>query len=595
MRRPRLKPLLTCRAVVGAALLALGVGLAAAPTASARPVGAAAHAHSAALPAAAAPGIEINSQNPVTAEPPVTRPRTHSCTQTLADAFPSNSATGAPQSFSGTLAPPSGCAGPWSKVVLDWTTSVQGNQYDRSGSLDIGSTMVYFGTTYEPDPAGKTYHVAKDLTEYSALLRTAHSYSGGIGNYTNSVDTGVYVQTVTLTYYQADRAAPAPAEPDAVVGLGSQDADATQPTVHLAAAGLPRNITHAYLEVYIKGNGCDEQWFTDVPDDVSADFPSAGLCGSGPYREVDAAVDGRPAGVAQYFPYVYTGGIVPTLWRPIPAVGTFDMTPELLDVTPFAGELVDGGSHDVALTVADAGDVWNLSANLLLYTDHGAATTSGALTEDTIAPTAVMTQHESTAPDGSVTADVGARRSWTTSGYVITSAGRETTTVSQQVAFDNVDVVSRGGSAQDVTEHDQGRNVSVTTDARGSSQVSTHQWSYPITVDADFQGTDNDDFALAATVDMTRQLADAQSTRRVRGDRTVFPGLPDPSQAGPRSTDRVHSTGVLTVVGGTATQAGGQAWQRYSGTDDVPGQWYDHYLAAKDGDVTADVLRVSAG
>jgi hypothetical protein len=582
MRRSRLRTVRTCRSIVSAVVLTLGLGMLAAPAASAAPR------------PAAAPAIEVNSQNPVTAEPPVTRPDTHACTQTLADTFPSNTATGTPQNFSGTLTPPADCAGPWSKVVLDWTTSVQGNQYDRSGSLDIGSTMVYFGTTYEPDPAGNTYHFAKDITEYSSLLKTPQPFNGGIGNYTSSVDTGVYVQTVTITYYQADRANPAPTVPDTVVGLGSQDATASQQTVHMTATDLPRNITHAYLEVYIKGNGCDEQWFTDVPNDVAAKFPAAGMCGNGPYREVDAAIDGRPAGVTQYFPYIYTGGIVPTLWRPIPAVGTFDMAPELLDVTPFVGDLVDGGSHDVALTVADAGDVWNLSANLLLYTDHGAATTSGALTEDTIAPTAAMTQQETTAPDGSVTATVGAKRAWTTSGYVLTSTGRETTTVTQQVSYSNVDLVSQGGFAQDITEHDQGQNVSVTTDSHGSTQVTTHQWSYPITVDATFQGTDNNDFALAATVDMTRELHNSQHTRLARGDLAAdLPADLGPAVPGSESTDQVSSSGVLTVTNGVATAAGGQAWQSYAGTDDIPGQWYDHYLAAKNGYITADHLRVT--
>ncbi len=594
MRRSRI-PFGRARSVATAAVLALGIGLLAAPAASAAAPAAKA-ATRAAAEAAAKTAIEVNSQDPVTAEPPVSRPATRSCTQTLADDFPSNTATGAPQNFSGTLAPPAACPGPWAKVVLDWTTSVKGRQYDRSGSLDIGSTMVYFGTTYEPDPAGKTYHFAKDLTEYSSLLRSPQAFDGGIGNYTSSVDNGVYAQTVTVTYYQADRANPAPAEPDTVVGLGSQDASGTQPTVHLTASGLPRNITHAYLEVYIKGNGCDEQWFTDVPDDVAATYPAAEMCGNGPYREVDASIDGKAAGVTQYFPYIYTGGIVPQLWRPIPAVGTFDMSPELLDVTPFVGELVDGGSHDVALTVADAGDVWNLSANLLLYTDHHAATTSGALTEDTIAPTAAMSQHESTSANGSLTATVGADRSWRTSGYVVTSAGRETTTVSQQASFSNVDVVSKGGFAQDITERDQGRNVSVTTDSRGSTQVRTHQWSYPISVDLYDQGTTNTDFSLAATVDITRQLRDAVSVRWAPHDPAARLGLLAPAaipSAFVQSTDRVHSTGALTVANGVTTVANGQSWQLYSGTDDVPGQWYWHYLAAKNGWLTADELRVS--
>lgn len=521
------------------------------------------------LQAHAATPIEINSQNPVTAEPPVSRPDTKACTVSLANDFPSNTASGAAQNFTGTLTPPTACPGPWSKVVLDYTTQVQGRQYDRSGDLTIGGVTVWFGTTYEPDPAGITYHFAKDLTEYSSIFTKPQPYNGGIVNYTNSTDTGVYDQTVTLTFYEADHANPAPAEPNAVVGLGAQNADAATPTVDFTAAGLPRNIVSAYLEVYIKGNGCDEQWFTDVPDDVAAKYSAAGLCGNGAYREVDAAIDGTPAGVTQYFPYIYTGGIVPTLWRPVPAIGTFDMSPELLNVTPFVGRLVDGGSHTVALTVANAGDVWNLEANLLLYTDPHATQTSGALTEDTIAPTAVQsTEEESTST--TTTATMTASRSWTIAGYVNTSRGRIPTSVTQQADFRNVDTVSDGGATQDVRETDAGWTRSVS-----GGQVTLHTWSYPIDVNETAYVTDDNNFNLSGTVWMQRELSDQA------GGRTLD-----------TSTDTMWSTAIDERSNGVTVAASGTEWQHYAGTDDTGG-WYDHYIAAKNGYVTEDRLRTS--
>jgi hypothetical protein len=521
---------------------------------------------------AAAPTVEVNSDNPVTAAPPVSRPHTHACTVPLATGFPSNTATGAAQNFSGTLTPPADCAGPWAKVVLDWTTSVQGRQFDRSGSLDIAGTQVWFGTTYEPDPAGVTYHFAKDITEYSALFHQPQPFQGGIVNFTSAIYTGVYAQTVSITFYQADRTHPAPTEPDAVVGLGGGDANPGTPTVHVTAAGLPRNITRALLEVSIKGNGCDEQWFTDVPDSVSALFPAAGLCGHGPYREVAATIDGTPAGVTQYFPYIYTGGIVPTLWRPIPAVGTFDMTPETLDVTPLVGRLVDGHSHDVALTVANVGDTWNLAANLLLFTDHRAATTSGALTGDSIPATATQATATRTDTDGSVTATVTAARDWTLSGYVNTSAGRVRTTVTQHVAYRNVDTVTDGGFGQRLSQTDTGV-TSVRSTGPHTDRTTVHSWSSPISVAASFQITDDNNFNLSATVDMTRRLADTVDSGRVRSVR--------------RSTEEVSSFGLDQRANGVTVQADGHSWSDYAGTDDT-GHPYQHHLASNHGLVTVD-------
>ena len=52
---------------------------------------------------------------------------------------------------------------------------------------------------------------------------------------------------------------------------------------------LPQNLTRAYLELYLKGNSCDEFWFGSQPDDFAG--PN-GLCGGGAFREVQVSIDG---------------------------------------------------------------------------------------------------------------------------------------------------------------------------------------------------------------------------------------------------------------------------------------------------------------
>ena len=101
-----------------------------------------------------------------------------------------------------------------------------------------------------------------------------------------------------------------------------------------ATVSLPGNVTTATLDLYAVGQGTDEFWWSLGPA----------------FRGIEVSIDGKPAGVVWPYPYVYTGGVNPLIWRPVTGIHTMDIPSYRLDLTPFAGMLA--GTHTVSLTVA---------------------------------------------------------------------------------------------------------------------------------------------------------------------------------------------------------------------------------------------------
>ncbi|WP_051940521.1 peptide-N4-asparagine amidase [Phaeacidiphilus oryzae] len=517
-------------------------------------------------PAAAAGGIEVDYQNPVSAAPPVSHPDTPHCSVTVMRHDFANSYN---SPYTGTVAPPAACPGPWNKVVLGWSGSVQGRQYDRLAGVWIGGAEVLRTSTPEPDPDGISWSVEKDVTPFAPLLHSAQPLVVDLGNIVDTTYTGVYHMTLTLTYYQADAAHPAPRAADQVLPLSN--GSTTQAGWWSLGAGgsasrsvvFPRNLTSVRMEVYARGGGCDEQWFTAVPSDLAAEYPDY-LCGGGPYREVQVAVDGRPAGLAQPYPVVYSGGIVPTLWRPIPAIDQFLTQPYDIDLTPFAGELTDGRPHTVTITPYGSADEWIVDGTLFLDTDHGSEQTTGALTADTLNADPGVTTTEtpgSGAASGETDVRVRAERAWHTSGYLLTSHGRVTTTVAQDAHYLNTDAVSSAGQRQVMAQQEYG-STTVTANGRAVRE----SWSYPITVDSYIPlYTDGNDYRLQATVTQGRILDGPD-------------GWTD---------DRLSATGVLARSDGTVTAADGSGSEHWTGSTDT-GSCYDHLLTADHGYLTQD-------
>ena len=438
----------------------------------------------------------IGSPNTVTADPPVSRPSTTPC---IVQLFQNTAfADFTPKTFS--FAAPSACPGPWAKVIFDVDMSVTaGRQFDRTMNVWLGGANIYFGTTAEP---GRTvspqWHVERDLTEYSALFNSASSGEADLGNVVNSTYTGILYGTAQLEFYPADKSNRAPKAADQVLPLASGP---TGETVALFTAAnqlaqtftLPTNIERAYLDVYAQSQSSDEFWYTCVPNDVAGLLQS---CPGTAFRETEVSIDGVPAGVAPVYPWIYTGGIDPYLWRPIPGVETLDFRPYRVDLSPFAGVLSNGQPHVVALNVYNADSYFSATANLLVYLDHGSSSVSGDVTVNTLAsgPTPVVTENLVTDASGNITGSVAttSARHFQISGYANTSHGKVTTTVTQNLRFSNKQNfdITASSYKQYITQT-TGIN-STTTVAGGSegedarSHAESQAWPLSVKIDLEF-------------------------------------------------------------------------------------------------------------
>ena len=66
--------------------------------------------------------------------------------------------------------------------------------------------------------------------------------------------------------------------------------------------------------------------------------------------QVSILLDGEPVSLSPIFPYVFTGGIDPYLWKPNPGVQTLHMLPLRLDLSPLAPLLNDNQVHQFEIS-----------------------------------------------------------------------------------------------------------------------------------------------------------------------------------------------------------------------------------------------------
>jgi hypothetical protein len=462
------------------------------------------------VPLASASGpYVIGSANTVSADPNVIRPTTTPCVvQLFSDAqfFDFNV-----ENF--TFTPPSACPGPWAKVVLEADINLNaGIQYDRTANFWLGPVNIYFGTTAEPSNIGPSWHIENDLTDYSSIFYTAQSGQADIGNTLCCGLTSTIYASASLEFYPLAKGQTEPLTANVVLPLsaGPSGGTVTLSSTSSTLAGtftFPTNVQNAYLDVYAQSQSNDEFWYTCVPNDVASELES---CGNTAFRETEITIDGQPAGLAPVFPWIFTGGIDPFLWLPIPGVQTLNFTPYRVNLTPFAGLLSNGQPHTVSLSVYNADSYFSATASLLLYLDPGSTEVTGAVTQNTLTgPSPVVTENLNVQPTFITgTVKVASNRSFVISGYANTSKGKVTTKVSQTASFSNNQSFDITGTkyVQDISEGTTLGSYTTISQPGATTVVNYQNFTFPLTVNISEVVLSNGDTSVTTTAKQTYQL-----------------------------------------------------------------------------------------
>jgi hypothetical protein len=167
-----------------------------------------------------------------------------------------------------------------------------------------------------------------------------------------------------------------------------------------------------------------------------------------------------------------------------------------VDLTPFAGLLSNGQSHEVALRVHNANRRFEATASLLVYLDHGSTRVTGGLTRNTIGPGPMPEVREdlTRTPDRiSGTVTTRSSRLFTVAGFVNTSHGTVRTEIEQDINFSN-------RQQFDITALVYVQNIVQTTSIstlttirgeddegdRGGQRTESKQFEWPLTIDFSF-------------------------------------------------------------------------------------------------------------
>ncbi|KAI5794534.1 peptide-N4-(N-acetyl-beta-D-glucosaminyl) asparaginase amidase N [Pyronema domesticum] len=385
------------------------------------------------------------------------------------------------QPFVGNYTPPTNCN--WTNVVFNLSMTSAGRQFDRLAHLFLGDIEVWRTSTAEPNPTGIIFNYTKDMTHLSSLLRQPQKIIFDLGNLLNEIYTGSFTATLTATYYSPHQFTPLNPAAE-ILPISAEKSSEKQPShFHLptdkavTTPKLPPNTIRAVVALHASGNADEEFWYTNVPDEYTSAFPGTSLLGHGPFREIQLLIDGQVAGFVWPFTTVFTGGIVPSLWRPIVAPTAYDLPEYEIDISPFLPKLLDGRDHEIEIAVLSydsssnsvqrsIGTDWLVSGRIHIWKDEDPDWKTTGTTQQYLSSPPLFQYLPNLISNVSLDVALSASRNLYTSSLLYTSSGPVPATWIQTLSYSSIMTLKDQGNTQYVKTWTKGSESTVSFGSR---------------------------------------------------------------------------------------------------------------------------------
>ncbi|RFU27789.1 hypothetical protein B7463_g8538, partial [Scytalidium lignicola] len=409
--------------------------------------------------------------------------------------------------FVGNYIPPS-CK--FNRVVMNFTVTSRGRQFDRLALMFFNDTEVFRTSTAEPTVNGIVWTYIKDMTQYLSIWNSPQTLIFDLGNLIDDTYTGPFNTTLTATFFYSEETV----EPAALILPISTRQGAVQQSSYFSlpeqqannTLTLPRNANRAVFTVAACGQATEEFWWGNVlQSDIATFEPYDGtLYGYSPWREVQLYIDGTLAGVSWPFPVIFTGGVVPGLWRPIVGIDTFDLREHEIDITPWLSVLSDGKPHTFEIKVAGildngkngkgiitetVGSSWYVSGKIFLWLDSNSKSITTGTRPSVIQPQPEISvsQHLTTNSSGAnetLTYTTNVQRTFSVSANIHTQKGTTLSIWSQSLSATNYGQYTSFGATQYNVQSTKGTDQSSNTNS--ATPVYKAVYSYPLTANTTY-------------------------------------------------------------------------------------------------------------